>query len=154
MDTFCIRIFYYRISQGFNVHGRDIVPSSHLLSQRTVGRWNTAVVKMDKVSWSHEIRTHGLIKRVLAIADVHIVNPLIKFKISRYTLLQHSYNIGNIINPSHVIIISTGVRFTASLHHQHTCGHTISPNVTITIFLHRLSTLKTPTLIISLLLNH
>ena len=61
MDTFCIRIFYYRISQGFNVHGGDIVPSSHLLNQLTAVGRNTAVVqKTDIVSESHEILAHGL----------------------------------------------------------------------------------------------
>ena len=42
-----------------------------------------------------------------------------------WCVLVTRYNIGDIINPSHVIIISTGVRFTA--------GHQMSPSHTDTL---------------------
>ena len=91
MDTFCIRIFYYSISQGFY--------STIFYCRGSVSTWAWLSWYLSPSFFRNNSRW------IISLRDIQ----------RRLVIVGRvSANIGDIINPSHVIIISTGERFTTS----------------------------------------
>ena len=151
MDTFCIRIFYYSISQGFtaqyssvgaqSLHDHDylhlspsqnirigLYPYSRPLPPLRIVAAITKILRSLNIKHSH---SQNDVDNVLGLNSYRLLVSKLNLNlhmVKQFSLLPPSLwrvrgllscctgtaNIGDIINPSHVIIISTGERFTTS----------------------------------------